>query len=238
MAEQAHTIFTSDLVRIGRCVKDFERRQRQKSAKQAPHRQSGFRPPIVGILLDDLLSGETCELAVLENQITTETQVFTAVGEPAGGYFRLGFKSSSTATPEWTEHLDPLNDNAERVKELLEELPGLAPGDLIVSFGVVQTQDRVKHVLWRWSVTFTGRYQGVDVEMLQVDDHLSGAYVFGDATSVLEDTGRTEIVREVLGVGWPTPLRAGARALCHWVHGIGYVVGSVEARDFGHYGLE
>lgn len=238
MAEQGYTLLAEDLRRIGRCVTDYERGKRTAALSGRPERfQPPGRPPIVGILLDDLDSGQTVEVAVLEDVTSNETQVITIYGSSSGGYFRLGFQPSASAPVEWTAHIDPNSDDAAKVATYLEALPSVSPGDVVVSFGIVTTSDGIAHKVYRWSVTFRGQFEGQDVQPLQVDDHLSGAGLLVESTSVLEDAGWVETVREGLGVGYPTPLKAGARILAHWVHGIGYVVGSVEARDFGDYDI-
>lgn len=236
--EEGYLVSATDLKRLETMLQAYERGELGPVRTKPPRSQAAGRPDIVVILLDSVNSGQEVQAAVLEDVTTNETQTITAYGQPTGGYFRLGFKPDPTATVEWTAHIDPLKDDAETIQDKLTALDSLAQGDVIVNFGLVTTPDETQHLPGRWLVTFTGRYAGVDVQQLQVDDHVNDAELEVDSVSILEDTGRVETVREVLGVGIPTPIRAGARAICHWVHGIGYCIGPVEARDYGDYGLQ
>ena len=107
----------------------------------------------------------------------------------------------------------------------LEELPSINPGDVEVMLG---------QNVGRWFVTFTGQYADKDLPLMGATNGLSsglGAVVV-NATTYLEDTGRTERVRSLIPMGWPTPMVAGAIVIGLWFPRIGYGVISAECRDF------
>ncbi|MES2789955.1 MAG: hypothetical protein V4719_10050 [Planctomycetota bacterium] len=235
-ADEGVLIPKSDLLRMEKMLLAYERGELTPSTVRPPRLQPAGRPDIVVMLLDVCNSGEQVQAAVLEDLTSNETQFVTSYGTPTTGYYRLGFRRARNSETEWTENIDVQKDDAEAIQLKLEALDSFAPGDVIVSGGIVFV-DETRYVPNRVIITFGGRYAGVDVQLLEIDDQVEDADLVVEATSVLEDTGRVEWVREVLGVGVPTPIRAGARALCHWVHGIGYCLGSIEARDYGDYGL-
>lgn len=197
----------------------------------------GDRPPIIVALLDPLERGQSVYGVVLTKRSTNSIQVVTAYGEVVGGEFRLGFKTSATADPEWTPFIDPLVDSAQVIQKYLSDLRSVGVGNVEVTLGLITTTDFVEHNLWRWEITFCGDFAGHDVEVLEVEDNLEGAGLIVLADNPLEDTGRLELIHEVLGVPNPSPLRAGARLIAVWHHGIGYIPVACEVRDFGDYGL-
>jgi len=203
--------------------------------------RSDPRQPLLVLLHDDLPKGGMVTASVLEPRANlNETQVITAYGAPGGGYFRWGFKVSATATPEWTPFIYPLLDTADVIERYLGALPSLSLADVTVTGGLIQTgvpPNVVQHNQWRWQVTFGGKYAGMDMQPLVIDDHLSYAYLIVESTTEWIDSGKVVEVREVLGVPRPSPLRAGARAWVEWKSRAGWCVTAVEARDFGDYGL-
>ena len=191
-----------------------------KPAKQPPP----DRPPIVAILLEDLVSGGTAEAAVLYLEETNETQMITLEGEIIGGFFQLRFRPKENAAEERTGEI-PFNASANEVRVALEGLPSVNPGDVEVALG---------ENIGRWLVTFTGQYADQDLPLMRATNGLTsnlGAVIVA-ATTFWEDTGRTEQVRSIIPVGVPTPLIAGAMVVALWFPRIGYGVISAECRDF------
>lgn len=208
----------------------------------APDAKFETKQPLLVVLLDDLVRGATVKATVLEPRTNlNETQVITALGSPGGGYMRWGFKPSTTAAVEWSEILYPTLDTADVIERKLTSGGGsLSLADVTVQLGYTITglpPDQEHWQTWRWQVTFGGRYAGLDVQPLEIDDHLAGATVLVESVTDWEDTGRIVDVREVIGVPFPTPLKAGARAWVQWKSRAGWCVIAVEPRDFGDYGL-
>ncbi len=190
-------------------------------AKQPP----AGRPPIVAVLLEDLLSGETADAAVLYLEETHETQMMTLEGDILGGYFQLGFRPTEAAPVEMTGEI-PFDATPLAVQKALEDLPSINPGDVEVRLG-----ERIG----RWLITFTGQYANRDVPLMGTTNGLTaglGGAVVVSATTFWDDTGRTERVRNLIPVGHPTPLVAGAMVIALWFPRIGYGVISAECRDF------
>lgn len=198
---------------------------------------SAERPPIIAVLLDALEAGRSVPAAVLAVRSINEIQVITAYGVPSGGYFRVGFKLSETSETEWTPFFYPMLESAAVLQKYLSDLPSVGHGNVEVTLGLVTLPDGTAHNAWRWNVVWCGRYAGVDMQMLELDQFLVGAGLLVATNNPLEDTGRVEMIREVIGVPSPTPLRAGARCMALWYHGVGYCIHACEARDFGDYGL-
>ncbi len=191
-----------------------------KPGKQPPP----ARPPIVAILLEDLVSGGTADAAVLYLEETNETQMVTLEGEITGGFFQLRFRSKENAAEEITGEI-PFHASPNEVRKALEALPSINPGDVEVSLG----ED-----IGRWLVTFTGQYADQDIPLMRATNALTsnlGAVIVA-ATTFWEDTGRNERVRNLIPVGLPTPLVAGAMVVALWFPRIGYGVISAECRDF------
>lgn len=196
------------------------------------------RPPIVACLLDPLNSGQSVMATVLTRRSLNNIQTITSYGSPPVGYFRVGFKASSTATPEWTPNFYPAVDTAATMKKYLGALPSVGKKNVQVNFGLVTTpQDNAQHNMWRWQVVFGGVFSGVNMQPLQIDSHLTGAAVLVRADNPLEDTGQLVSIFCPVPVSVPTPLRAGAIIMACDVPPMGYCIHCCEVRDFGDYGL-
>lgn len=196
------------------------------------------RPPIIAALLDDLTAGQAVQAAVLSKRSSNSIQFITAYGTPPTGYFKVGVKISTSDTLEWTPNFYPVVDDAAVLQKYLSRMEKVGRGNVTVSMGLRTTpEDQVNHNLWRWEIVWRGIFENIDMPLVQVETHLAGAGMLVTANNPLEDTGRLETVHECLGVGTPTPLRAGARVMASWVNEIGYVVHACEVRDFGDYGL-
>lgn len=188
-------------------------------------RHEGGRAPIRGILLDDLPSDGTADGAVSEFIETTEVQEVALLGNPTGGTFTLKFQSQTTPVISWQA-------TAEELQSTLENLETIGKGNVSVALG--QTSTKKPGV---WLVTFTGKFIGVDVPLFEPADSLTGASLVVAATTHWADSGRIESVRDVIPVGIPTPLRAGAVFIAIWFFGVGYGLIAAECRDFDPYYL-
>lgn len=195
------------------------------------------RPPIIFALLDGLNCGGTAMGAVLTQRSTNEKQIISAYGQPTGGTFKVGFVKSAGLDPEWTPLFYPAIDTAATLQKYLSACPSVGVGNVEVTLGLITTADRSQHNTWRWIITWCGKFAGLDVPMVQIDYDTVGAALLVTANNPLEDTGRVELIHEVIGVPDPSPLRAGARGIAIWHYGIGYIPVSIEIRDFGEYGL-
>lgn len=200
-----------------------------------------YREPLVVALLDDLVSASSVQATVLEPRANlNETQVITALGAPGGGFMRWGFKASAFSETVWTPNIYPMVDDSYVIEGYLQALKGLSVDDVRVTLGRIKTNTSdgiVAHDMWRWQVTFQGQYAGQEMQPIQIDSHMSGSYVLAESKTDWIDTGRVVTVSEVLGVPFPTPLKAGARMWVHWKARLGWCVIAGEARDFGAYGL-
>ena len=220
----------------------------QKRAPAAPpaleHRLDG-RPPMVGILLQDLPSEGKADCAVIHKIDAPQTQRLSLLGNfypaPGPAHFTLSFKGQKTG---------PLFStiNAADLQKALEGLSTIGVGNVKVTVGAQpsattpptpsgQTLIEVPGV---WIVQFVGTFlQTTDTPPpaipLLVAGDLGGGFgpfIVVDAASVWADTGRIETVNAVIPVGTPTPMRAGAQVGCVWFRGLGYGVLACEAREF------
>jgi len=182
------------------------------------------RRPIRGILLEECIDNGTAEAAVTEYSDTTEVQEVSLVGEPTGGTFRLTFRGEETADIPW-------DATAEELQAALEALETIGANNVEVSVGT--SDDYFPGV---WLVEFAGSLAGVDVELMEETNNLTGVAIVVAATQDWEDTGRTATVRCAIPVGTPTPLRPGAVVLCQAMGRAGYVIWAAEARQFNPYG--
>lgn len=216
------------------------RKSIETGTERPPERQDTREFEIV-ILLEDLQSGQTVPARVLTpSPVANEVQAITALGKPSGGYMRWGFKPSPTADTEWTENIYPMIDTAEVITRYLGALPSVGPGNARVSLGLIRTgsgRTFTEYNTWRWLVQFCGRYAGVDVPSLEIDEHLIDSYVIAQSQVQWVDTGKVIDVSAPIPVPFPTPMRRGSIAAAFPKRRVGYVVIACEPRDFGDYGL-
>jgi len=212
---------------------------------QRPYRDAGQRPPLVGILLADLPSGGKVDCAALiefsAGQVQNQIQKVEQLGSVTGGTFTIGW-----APPGQSIQKTPAlawNISAADLQTALNKLSTIGTKGVTVtlgsqkythSFSQVQTAENPG----LWLVSFTGKQfdKTTTFPLLTVTSSLTG--VQGPTLSISEltywgDSGRVETVKAAIPVGTPTPLRAGATCLAHFVPGSGYILGSVEPRQFG-----
>lgn len=206
-------------------VHAFERNANAPPDTQRRGQQSDFRPPIRVILLEDLESGGLADATVTELIETNEVQDVKIIGFPAAGTFRLKFQSLTSPPINW-------NATAAEMQKALEATESIGKGNVAVALG-----KSAKYRPGVWLVTFTGKFNGVDVPLLEPTDNLVGSSIVVAETSVFYDTGRIEEVRGMIPVGIPTPMRAGAVALCNHYLNVGYGVHALECREFSPYDL-
>lgn len=195
--------------------------------RQNSRRHQQTRPPIICLLLEDLANNEAGDAAVLTVQRTNSVQMVTLLGMIGGGDFKLKFGD------DWT---DPIKHDATaaELRVLLEGLPSIEPGDVEVAFGKLADPGGGSYRTGRWLITFTGRYEGLSVPLMDVD----GSDIDGfpnltvNAQTQYEDTGRTESVRLSVPVGEPTPAKAGAIGAALWFPRMGYRIIALECRKF------
>lgn len=204
-----------------------------------PHVDTNNRPPMVGILLADLVSGGKVDCAVLAEFATSTIQKVEQLGQVVSGTFTLGWAPQGQGVQ--TTPALPWNISAADLQTALEKLSTIGKGNVQVSLGNQTytnnlTQAQTAENPGLWIVSFIGKFADqANLPLLTVTSSLSGV----GATAVISaltywgDTGRVETVKAAIPVGTPTPLRAGATFLAHFVPGSGYVLGSVEPRQFG-----
>lgn len=238
--ERAYALTVSEKQAFDRMADDWQRRPKGPGAP-APSLadpRNDWNPPIVAVLLDALTAGESVLAEVLGLRSYNQIQIITAYGLASGGSFRVGFSpSGSLGNTVYTPAFYPLVDGPEVLQQYLWAIPEIGSGNVEVTLGSRITDDKVRHNMWRWSLTFCGKFAGKPVPMVTVDDAVTGAGLIVQAINPMETTGRLETIHEVLGVNSPTPLRAGARCMASWIVGIGYCIHACEVRDFGDYGL-
>ena len=238
-----------DARRVRDTVRAHEHRPKHQANKSRRRRQPE-RPLIVGVLLEDLRTGEEAEVAVLRRERNNHVQIVTIVGfhhddlggvtdDEQPGSFRLRFSPTDSNQPGQYQESGsiPWNATAEQLKAALLQMSYFRSDDLSVQLG-----EHWQGHIGRWTVHFGGDWADQDVPLMRAiedsDDHLGGqqqAQVTG--TSYLEDTGRTETIFGVLPSGLPgglghSPLRRGAYCVCGFVPEVGYVALAVEMRDY------
>lgn len=210
--------------RTERVVLDNEQQAREPRDRKKKRNDSP-RPPIRAILLEDLPSEGTADAAVTERIRTNEVQEVSILGAPTAGTFRLKFGPSTSAEIPW-------NATAPDLRKKLEALESIGKGNVLVSLG---KSDEFNPGVWL--VTFIGKFNGLDVALLEPTDNLVGAAIVVTTSTVWADSGRIENVRAIIPVGSPTPMRRGAVVCCAHFPGSGYGVIACECRDLNPYAL-
>lgn len=183
-------------------------------------------PPMIrGILLDNLDSMGTADVAVTGLIESTSVQRVAILGNATAGTFILQFEGSTTPAI-------PYNIAAAELQTVLEDLPSIGSGNVLVSLG--PTTGETPHATPCWLVSFVGEFLDEEVPLLSLfSESLTGiATVEISSSDQWADTGRIEHVRDLIPVGYPTPMRAGAVVMCVFMHGAGYGVLECEYREF------
>lgn len=182
-------------------------------------------PPIRVILLDNLECMGTVDAAVTEIVESTSSQRVAILGYATGGTFQLQFGPSMTG---------PLAHNiaAAELQLALESLESIGTGNVLVSLG--PTTGDTPHPTPCWLVSFVGKFLDEDVDLLTcpLESLIGVATIEVSPSDQWADTGRIEQVRDIIPVGYPTPMRAGAVAAAFWFHGAGYGLIGCEYREF------
>lgn len=225
--------------KVEKLVKFFEHNPPAPHQPPRPRYDSGQRPPLVGILLNDLVSGGTADCACLALFTNSAIQRVKLLGYPTGGTFTLSFTPTGQS-PQTTISL-AWNATAAQVQAALEALPGIGKGNVSVTLGQgtytsANTGTQASRFPGLWTVSFINQLESPAPALLTFVSSLTGPQpsLIVTAADQWLDTGRVETVRCAIPVGTPTPLRAGATILSHFVPGAGYCVGSCEPRQFGN----
>jgi len=217
MAEELYALTKQDVEVLRRMLSLENDILRLLNPNNPTVRANRERPNLVGILLDDLFSGGSVEMAILEYEVTNEIQRVILRGEVTGGTFTLTFSGKETGAI-------PFNATQAEFRNALEALDNINPGDVSVSAFNGQ-----------WIIEFTGQYAATDVALVTLNiTNLSGESK-GSTVNVGKwvDSGRTVTVHGVIPVGDPTPLIKGATAVAIPFPRIGYGLIAVECRNFG-----
>jgi len=212
-----------------------------------PYRDTGARPPLRGILLEDLVDAGQADCAVTIYFSTTEIQQVTLLGGPVStGTFTLKFTDPATGDTQTTTALQ-WNSTAAAVQKALEALSFIGKNNVEVTLGKgnyanlnrQNTGDNSTRSEYPgvWIVKFIGKFAGTNPPLLIPNSSVGGAspVVMVAETSHWGDTGRVETVRCVIPVGDPTPMKAGAVVGALFFNGAGYGVVAVEPRQFGSF---
>lgn len=194
----------------------------------------GGRPPIRGILLEDLVDGGEADCAVTERVTTNETQEVEIVGDAvSGGTFKLTYKGQTTTAI-------PFNATAAQMQTALQALPAIGANNVTVTLGKGtftndDTQAQTLAFPGLWLIQFAGSLAGqTNLPLLTATPSLQGgpAVINISPTTHWADTGVVETMNAIIPVGTPTPMRAGAVASGIWYPGIGYGCIACECRQF------
>lgn len=222
MVEQGNTFDDSSTRRISRSVRFTERMPPMPPRTPPPPRQPAGRPPIRAVLLEDLNSNGTAEVAVLDWVPDNDVQAAKLIGSVDGGTFKITY-NGTVAVPVTEETTDIAFDaNGPDVLAALVALPSLT----------VRTV-KVDGFPGLWFIQFLGQPIGSVASLTLDDTNLTGGN-FGAAIigEHWEDSGRPETVFATIPVGPPTPMRAGAIVVAIWITGARYCVIAVEPRDW------
>lgn len=189
-------------------------------------RQPAGRPNIRGVLLDDLNSNGTAEVAVLDWVEFNTVKAVKLIGSVNGGTFTVTY-NGTVAVPVQEETGDIAWDaDAAEMLTALAALPSLSERVL-----------KVDAFDGLWFIQFLGQPIGtiadMDINRVKLTGGEHGAAVIDEHW---EDSGRVETVYCGIPIGTPTPLRAGAIVFPIWVRGPGYTLPGAEPRDWFDFG--
>ena len=203
------------------------------------------RPPLRGILLQDLNLGGTALCEVTVRDPARLVQKFSIVGEitaagPPAGTFTLGVSGASPAqvTPALGAY-----STAAQVQAALQALPAIGPKNVNVTLGLIPSQAATAnqpatptYFPGVWLIEFVGKFlQPQDppaAPTLTIVPSLTGLTYVQLVSDGWADANTTETVMDAIPIGTPTPMRAGAVVSAIWFPGAGYGVIAAEGREF------
>jgi hypothetical protein len=221
-------ISKSSAERTEKVVLDWEKRPGVPARDLTSPPQQVGRPCIRAILLEDLVNEGHADCSILIRVDDPTIQKIYIAGDAVGGTFTLGFKGQVSDKIKW-------DATAAELQAILEKLETIGAGNVSVSIGdqpgeagAIGTFPAV------WLVEFVGKFAEAEtaVPLLTGQSLVTGMAVLIIATTQYADSGTIETANAGVPVGHPTPMRAGAVALLHWIEGEGYTVGSLECREF------
>jgi hypothetical protein len=232
MAATDLVIFNRDAAnRTKTCVEAFERNGGRPHNNGRPSRQ-GLRPPIRGILLEDLETDGVADCAVTIKVSSPVMQKLTLLGDASGGTFKLGFKGKTTDSIKY-------NATAAELQTALEKLETIGTKNVRVSLGLIpKSAARDTEFPGVWIIEFIGTFLSRDPSTIPLMTIPETAISTSTQTIVITevsewmDSGVVEQVNGTIPVGTPTPMHAGAVVACIWFPGIGYGFPGVEPRQF------
>ncbi len=191
---------------------------------QKRRRQTGTRPPIRGVLLEDLVHNGTAQVAVLDWVDSHHVQAAKLIGSVDGGTFTIKY-NGTVAVPlslaEETKDI-PFDASDAEMLDALADLPSLSKRVL-----------KVDAFTGMWFIHFLeqaiGSVKPLTINKINLTGGSRGAAVIDEHW---EDSGRPETVHPPVPVGPPTPMRAGMIVVCIWITGPGYTVIVLEPRDW------
>lgn len=182
------------------------------SETMRPHQ----RPPIRVVFLEDMPERGAATAAVCRFEGIHDVQEIRLFGEvDAAATLTITFNGETTA---------PFSANADAatVQAALEALDGVEAGDIIV--------DKYPG---SFILEFKRLFAADAPDLVTITK--AGFSVAGGVEvkrDVWVDSGQVESIRQMLPVGSPTPIVAGAAGLAVWYHRAGYGLHALECRDF------
>lgn len=235
--------------------------EQQISKSPTPERSFNEYPPLIGgYLLEDLKSGEEADMAVLKRLRSTQSQIVSIVGfhgdftsidaEDDPGSFRLRWSPTGnyqspgayqeSGSIRWDASTNDVYNALLKIFGRDEiEVHGGDPENGTTASTIGGSLETIQHTthLGRWIVVIK---RPGEIPLMRAhedeDDNLRGyqqAQV--TATSIIEDSGRTEKIYGFLPCGSPTghtPMRRGSFCVAGYVQDIGYCPVALEPRDF------
>ena len=219
--------------RIAETVRAYENTPRNSPPRRPPHFPAP-RPPIRVVLLENLDAAETAQAAVCQFVEDNAVQRIAMRGVPVAGTFTLAFGDETSGVSGVSGPIEWDARAADLKKAIVDAIDGIENDDIKVYDFTATTSTGL------WYVEFTGKFAGrTDLSPLSLaSEELTGVATVEIGKTTWRDSGRRETVREMIGVGSPTPLVAGAAGIAVWFHRAGYGLTSVEARDYDWLGTQ
>jgi hypothetical protein len=192
-------------------------------------------PPIRGVLLQDLATEGVADCAITTKVSSPAAQEIEIVGgqNHASDTFRVSFKGqTSTPISTWASAAD--------MQAALEAMETIGKGNVAVSLGVTPAEaGRPQENPGIWLVEFIGAFLSRDpatTDLLTTNSSSNNLWAIVTAKTTWADSGSVVQVHDILPVGVPTPMRAGAVVAAIHYPTVGYGVIACEARQFAPAG--